>query len=245
MQQHLSLWFVFHVHMQAILEQYKSDISRLTLVELDREMVRKLADFIDSQGYEFLSMTGSDASKTQSIHFSKERKAHATAGATTDVSDAAADFAAVHAVLHTSAAVADSSTSSDAAAKLELRSEQLQQADGDALQDTASKPVAPVAAAVAQGAPLPIDIIRQDVLAAELPAFDVLLSNAPYNISRALLTKLVQLCPTYRCAVLLLQDEFVSKVRSMNNQLYCTFSSIVFAAILSSNPIAHIVLRCC
>jgi hypothetical protein len=184
-------------------------------------MVRKLADFIDSQGYEFLSMTGSDASKTQSIHFSKQRKARTTTGATTAVSDVV-DSAAVDATLHTSAAAADSSISSDAAAESELHSEQLQQADDDALQDTASNSAATVpaattaaaaAAAVAQGAPLTVDIIRQDVLAAELPAFDVLLSNAPYNISRALLTKLVQLCPSYRCAVLLLQDEFVSKVR--------------------------------
>jgi hypothetical protein len=204
-----------HLHLQAILERYKSDISRLTLVELDFEMVRKLADFIDSQGYEFLSMTGTDSSKTQSIHFSKQRKAHATAaGATAAAGDAGADSSAVSAT---------SSISSDAAAQAELHSEQLQQADDDALQDAANNSAAAISAAaavaaavVAEGAPLPVDIIRQDVLAAELPAFDVLLSNAPYNISRALLTKLVQLCPTYRCAVLLLQDEFVSKVRDFS-----------------------------
>ena len=59
---------------QAILDAHKSELSRLTLIELDREMARKLADRIDAQGFEYVGMVGDDASITQSIRFRRSIK---------------------------------------------------------------------------------------------------------------------------------------------------------------------------
>ncbi|KAG5177108.1 S-adenosyl-L-methionine-dependent methyltransferase [Tribonema minus] len=134
---------------QAILDAHKGDISHLTLVELDRDMARKLADRIDAQGYEFTVMEGNDRTPAQSIRFTRAMKA--------------------------SAAVPGG--------------------------DGARRDVG-------------VDIERCDVLSARLPPFDVLLSNAPYAISRKLLERLVELAlaPGYRVAVLMLQEEFVDKL---------------------------------
>ena len=48
-------------------------------------------------------------------------------------------------------------------------------------------------------------LIPGDVLAVDLPFFDVCVANIPYQISSPLVFKLLSHKPTFRCAVLMFQ----------------------------------------
>jgi 18S rRNA (adenine1779-N6/adenine1780-N6)-dimethyltransferase len=57
-----------------------------------------------------------------------------------------------------------------------------------------------------------LDIIIGDFVKAELPHFDVLISNTPYQISSPLVFRLLSHRPLARCAVLMFQREFALRL---------------------------------
>ncbi|KAI9189025.1 Dimethyladenosine transferase [Blastocladiella emersonii ATCC 22665] len=70
-----------------------------------------------------------------------------------------------------------------------------------------------------------LDIIVGDFLKAELPYFDVCISNTPYQISSALTFKLLEHRPQFRCAVLMFQREFALRlIARPGDALYCRLS---------------------
>lgn len=70
-----------------------------------------------------------------------------------------------------------------------------------------------------------LQIIHGDVLKVELPFFDVLVANVPYNISSPLLFKLLAHRPLYRCAVIMFQEEFAMRLSARpGDDLYCRLS---------------------
>lgn len=78
-----------------------------------------------------------------------------------------------------------------------------------------------------QGTPLQrkLQIIVGDVLKAELPPFDVCVSNTPYQISSPLTFKLLTYRPSFRVAILMFQREFALRlVARPGDELYCRLS---------------------
>ena len=76
-----------------------------------------------------------------------------------------------------------------------------------------------------------------DVLQAELPYFDICISNTPYQISSPLTFKLLAHRPVFRTAVLMFQREFALRlVARPGDDLYCRLS--VNAQLLSK--ITHV-----
>jgi 18S rRNA (adenine1779-N6/adenine1780-N6)-dimethyltransferase len=70
-----------------------------------------------------------------------------------------------------------------------------------------------------------LDIILGDFLKVDLPYFDVVISNVPYQISSPLVFKLLQHRPIFRCAVLMFQREFALRlVAKPGDNLYCRLS---------------------
>ncbi|ORZ31407.1 S-adenosyl-L-methionine-dependent methyltransferase [Catenaria anguillulae PL171] len=70
-----------------------------------------------------------------------------------------------------------------------------------------------------------LDIIVGDFLKADLPYFDVCISNTPYQISSALTFKLLAHRPLFRCAVLMFQREFALRlIAKPGDALYCRLS---------------------
>ncbi|ODN82276.1 dimethyladenosine transferase [Cryptococcus amylolentus CBS 6039] len=66
-----------------------------------------------------------------------------------------------------------------------------------------------------------LEIILGDFVKAELPYFDVLISNTPYQISSPLVFKLLSQRPIPRCAVLMFQREFALRlVATPNTKLW-------------------------
>ena len=57
-----------------------------------------------------------------------------------------------------------------------------------------------------------LTVIVDDFLQTELPYFDVVVSNTPYQISSPLVFKLLQHRPLFRCAVLMFQREFALRL---------------------------------
>ncbi|TLS24748.1 hypothetical protein PpBr36_08907 [Pyricularia pennisetigena] len=57
-----------------------------------------------------------------------------------------------------------------------------------------------------------LEVILGDVIKADLPPFDVLISNTPYQISSPLVFKMLALPNPPRCAVLMFQREFSSRL---------------------------------
>ena len=49
-----------------------------------------------------------------------------------------------------------------------------------------------------------LDIVLGDVIKTELPYFDVVISNTPYQISSPLVFKILSHRPLFRCAILML-----------------------------------------
>ena len=57
-----------------------------------------------------------------------------------------------------------------------------------------------------------LQVMLADVLKAELPYFDVCVANVPYNISSAIVFKLLAHRPFFRCAVIMFQEEFALRL---------------------------------
>uniref|UniRef100_A0A6A7FXU9 rRNA adenine N(6)-methyltransferase n=1 Tax=Hirondellea gigas TaxID=1518452 RepID=A0A6A7FXU9_9CRUS len=70
-----------------------------------------------------------------------------------------------------------------------------------------------------------LDIRIGDVLKSTLPAFDICVSNLPYQISSPFVFKLLLHRPIFRCAVLMFQQEFAQRlVAKPGSKLYCRLS---------------------
>lgn len=70
-----------------------------------------------------------------------------------------------------------------------------------------------------------LHVIVGDFLQAELPYFDVCVSNTPYQISSPLTFKLLQQRPLFRTSVLMFQREFAMRlVARPGDDLYCRLS---------------------
>lgn len=70
-----------------------------------------------------------------------------------------------------------------------------------------------------------LNVIVGDFLQADLPFFDVCISNTPYQISSPLTFKLLQHRPLFRVAVLMFQREFAMRlVARPGDDLYCRLS---------------------
>ena len=67
-----------------------------------------------------------------------------------------------------------------------------------------------------------LHIIFGDILKTELPYFDVCVANVPYNISSAIVFKLLCHRPPFRCAVMMFQEEFALRLSARpGDELYC------------------------
>ncbi|KAI8893421.1 S-adenosyl-L-methionine-dependent methyltransferase [Globomyces pollinis-pini] len=81
-----------------------------------------------------------------------------------------------------------------------------------------------------QGTPLQkkLQIIVGDFLKTDLPYFDVCISNTPYQISSALVFKLLRHRPLWRVSILMFQREFALRlVAKPGDSLYCRLSANV------------------
>eukprot|EP00898_Chlorokybus_atmophyticus_P007783 jgi/Chlat1/8005/Chrsp7S00633 len=71
-----------------------------------------------------------------------------------------------------------------------------------------------------------LQIIQGDVLRTELPYFDVVVANIPYQISSPLTFKLLAHRPAFRCAVIMFQREFATRLVALpGDPLYCRLSA--------------------
>ena len=82
-----------------------------------------------------------------------------------------------------------------------------------------------------------LEIVQADILQCQLPDFDLCISNIPYNISSAIVFKLLGK-PTFRRAVLMVQKEFAQRISAhprsegwgrlaINTQLYATVQQVM------------------
>lgn len=70
-----------------------------------------------------------------------------------------------------------------------------------------------------------LSIIHGDILRTALPYFDVCVANVPYNISSAIVFKLLVHRPLFRCAVIMFQEEFALRLTAKpGDELYCRLS---------------------
>jgi 18S rRNA (adenine1779-N6/adenine1780-N6)-dimethyltransferase len=70
-----------------------------------------------------------------------------------------------------------------------------------------------------------LQVIFGDILKADLPYFDVCVANVPYNISSAIVFKLLVHRPMFRSAVIMFQEEFALRLSAKpGNALYCRLS---------------------
>jgi 18S rRNA (adenine1779-N6/adenine1780-N6)-dimethyltransferase len=70
-----------------------------------------------------------------------------------------------------------------------------------------------------------LQILYGDVIKTNLPYFDVCVANVPYNISSAIVFKLLVHRPLFRCAVLMFQEEFALRLSAKpGDELYCRLS---------------------
>ncbi|KAL7901677.1 S-adenosyl-L-methionine-dependent methyltransferase [Trichoderma sp. SZMC 28014] len=70
-----------------------------------------------------------------------------------------------------------------------------------------------------------LEVLLGDVIKTELPAFDVCISNTPYQISSPLVFKLLSLPNPPRCSVLMFQREFALRLTARpGDALYCRLS---------------------
>jgi 18S rRNA (adenine1779-N6/adenine1780-N6)-dimethyltransferase len=70
-----------------------------------------------------------------------------------------------------------------------------------------------------------LQIMVGDFLEADLPFFDVCVSNTPYQISSPLTFKLLRHRPLFRTAILMFQREFAMRlVARPGDDLYCRLS---------------------
>jgi len=70
-----------------------------------------------------------------------------------------------------------------------------------------------------------LQLLQGDALHIELPYFDVCCANIPYQISSALVFKLLKHRPFFRCAVIMFQEEFAKRLSAKpGEKLYCRLS---------------------
>ena len=70
-----------------------------------------------------------------------------------------------------------------------------------------------------------LQLIYGDVLKTALPYFDVCVANVPYNISSAIVFKLLAHRPLFRAAVIMFQEEFALRLSARpGDALYCRLS---------------------
>jgi len=70
-----------------------------------------------------------------------------------------------------------------------------------------------------------LQIIFGDILKTELPYFDVCVANIPYNISSAIVFKLLVHRPLFRSAIIMFQEEFALRLSARpGDELYCRLS---------------------
>jgi len=70
-----------------------------------------------------------------------------------------------------------------------------------------------------------LQVIQGDVIKTSLPFFDVCVANVPYQISSALVFKLLSHRPMFRCAVMMFQEEFALRLTARPGEsLYCRLS---------------------
>ena len=92
-----------------------------------------------------------------------------------------------------------------------------------------------------------LEIVLGDVIKTELPYFDVVISNTPYQISSPLVFKILSHRPLFRCAILMFQREFAMRLvarpgsplwgrLSANVQLYAKVDHIMKVSRNSFRP---------
>ena len=70
-----------------------------------------------------------------------------------------------------------------------------------------------------------LQVIQGDALQTKWPFFDLCVANIPYQISSAIVFKLLSHRPMFRCAVLLVQEEFALRLSARPGEaLYCRLS---------------------
>lgn len=70
-----------------------------------------------------------------------------------------------------------------------------------------------------------LQVVQGDVLKTALPFFDVCVANVPYQISSGLVFKLLAHRPTFRCAIMMFQEEFALRLTARPGEaLYCRLS---------------------
>ncbi len=70
-----------------------------------------------------------------------------------------------------------------------------------------------------------LQVIFGDVLKVELPYFDVCVANVPYNISSAIVFKLLAHRPPFRAAIIMFQEEFALRLSAKpGSEMYCRLS---------------------
>eukprot|EP01083_Nonionella_stella_P003956 11386_1 len=70
-----------------------------------------------------------------------------------------------------------------------------------------------------------LDIIHADVMKTELPFFNVCVSNLPYQISSPFTFKLLSHATSFRCAVIMFQEEFAQRLYAKpGDKQYCRLS---------------------
>lgn len=57
-----------------------------------------------------------------------------------------------------------------------------------------------------------LKVIQGDAIKTRFPFFDVCVANVPYQISSALVFKLLSHRPMFRCAVMMFQEEFALRL---------------------------------
>lgn len=70
-----------------------------------------------------------------------------------------------------------------------------------------------------------LQVIQGDALQTKWPFFDLCVANIPYQISSAIVFKLLSHRPMFRCAVLMVQEEFALRLSARPGEaLYCRLS---------------------
>ena len=70
-----------------------------------------------------------------------------------------------------------------------------------------------------------LQVIQGDALQTKWPFFDLCVANIPYQISSAIVFKLLSHRPLFRCAVLMLQEEFALRLSARPGEaMYCRLS---------------------
>jgi 18S rRNA (adenine1779-N6/adenine1780-N6)-dimethyltransferase len=70
-----------------------------------------------------------------------------------------------------------------------------------------------------------LQVVQGDAIRTKWPFFDLCVANIPYQISSAIVFKLLSHRPMFRCAVLMVQEEFALRLSARPGEaLYCRLS---------------------